>query len=166
MELRGLPKKYDGLYDGNLLEDEIEKMNKWSNRSDPAHPDWISTKSMASTGEVFGLINAVDRMAIDDDDKSDKSLNEEADAALAELEHLPDFEEEMVDSTTEEVSGLVTMPESSRWLAEQLGKFRPSCRVKGKVEWATFREMLPNYQRQGRHDSDEADNFSSIAFSA
>ena len=49
ISVRGLSKKYDGLYDGDMIEDEIEKMAKWENRKLPPHPQWISTRDSADT---------------------------------------------------------------------------------------------------------------------
>jgi hypothetical protein len=48
IEIRGMSKKYDGLYDGNLLDEEIEKMAAWNLDDEPPHSEWISTSSHTS----------------------------------------------------------------------------------------------------------------------
>ena len=57
VRVRGLDRKYDCLYDGDLLETEIEKLSLWSHRETPAHPDWVSTRNVQCTGERFGFID-------------------------------------------------------------------------------------------------------------
>ena len=38
VRVRGLANKYGGVYDGDLLEEEIEEMSKWLDCNEPAHP--------------------------------------------------------------------------------------------------------------------------------
>ena len=38
INIRGLNKKYDGLFVGQKLEDEIAKMELWHDRDAPPHP--------------------------------------------------------------------------------------------------------------------------------
>ena len=85
VKTRGLPSMYYGLYDVQLLEDEIEKLSAFLD--EPAHPEWVSSKSLQCTGESFGIINptqAPRQVAIDSDadsDADDEEVNRMADAA-------------------------------------------------------------------------------------
>ena len=72
--MRGLGKKYDGLYDGNLIESEIEKLSLWKNRETPPHMSWVSTRTVATTGEAFGLIDSVHQTNQNDGYNSDANL--------------------------------------------------------------------------------------------
>ena len=65
IHVRGLSKKYDGLFVGSRLEDEIEKMGRWQNRNAPPHPEWSSSSDVADTGEIFGIIDAQIRRDIE-----------------------------------------------------------------------------------------------------
>jgi hypothetical protein len=40
-----------------MLDQEIEKMAAWNIDDEPPHSEWISTSTVQSTGEVFGLID-------------------------------------------------------------------------------------------------------------
>jgi hypothetical protein len=40
-----------------MLDEEIEKMAAWNIDDEPPHSEWISTSTVQSTGEVFGLID-------------------------------------------------------------------------------------------------------------
>ena len=59
INIRGLGKKYDGLFVGQRLEDEIEKMGQWAERDTPPHPEWSLSSNIADTAEVFGIIDAL-----------------------------------------------------------------------------------------------------------
>lgn len=54
--VRGLPKLYDAMFDGELIEEEIEKMRKSRQRCTTPHPEWISSRNVVDTGERFGII--------------------------------------------------------------------------------------------------------------
>ena len=157
VEVRGLSDEYDGLYDGNEIEEEIAKMAKWKNRVVPPHPDWISTRNVASTGETFGLIDPV---STDTNESDEALLDKESELAVVNLLELDtgvgDIESE---------NALTKMPESSCWLARHFGRWRPSGRVKGEEEWNYFNEHIGNFQG-GAGNSTEADNYSSIQFTA
>jgi hypothetical protein len=56
IEIIGTSRQYDGLYDGILLDEEIEKMASWNVQEAPPHPDWLSSNTFQSTGKTFGLI--------------------------------------------------------------------------------------------------------------
>lgn len=51
IEVRGMPKKNEGLYDLLLLEEEIEKLVAWGDQDEPLHDGWISATSFKSTME-------------------------------------------------------------------------------------------------------------------
>ncbi len=156
IEARGLHKRYDGLYDGNMLEEEIEKMARWKDCDEP-HPGWIPTKNVQSTGETFGLIDPVSSSASNGND-DDAALDEEAELAVG---NLLELEAGVSDNV------LNSIPESSQWLATHFGRWRPSGRVKGNDEWEYFKENLPKFQRgSGNSIANEADNYSGIQFSA
>ena len=79
IRLRGLGAKYDSLYDGDLIEDQIEMMNAWGFDAEAHHPDWISTRSIECTGELFGFINPLEALSsVAVDDSSDESICNEA----------------------------------------------------------------------------------------
>ena len=83
--VRGLHKKYDGIFEGSMIEDEIEKMAMWEGRVAPPHPEWSSTKNVESTGEVFGLIDPLSNMEIDSESEDDESLIEAAEMAAEQV---------------------------------------------------------------------------------
>jgi hypothetical protein len=105
ISLCGLPEKYDGLYCGDLLEMEIQKMARWKHCVDPPHPDWVSTRTVKCTVETFGfIINKAlssatvndDSLNSDDENSSHASISSLADAAADELLDLDtgDYENE------------------------------------------------------------------------
>lgn len=154
IKLRGLPARYEGLYCGDLLETEIDKMAAWRQRDAPPHPDWVSTRSVQCSGESFGFLvgdDGQDRTNEDDDSSCDEVI--EAAENLISLE----------DQTNTEEAMITNLPASSQWMASLHGKFRPHGRVLGNVEWEYFKTNVSNFQ--GVAD-DEADNYSSIGFSA
>ena len=157
VRLRGLSNKYDGLYCGGLLESEIEKMAGWKQRDSPPHPEWVSTRSVVSTGETFGfLTNDTIQNTSREDNSSDESICSDAFAAEDELQNLEDGTNEF------EASLASQLPASSQWMARLHGKFRPYGKVIGNVEWEYFTANLTKFQ--GR-DTNEADNHCSMRFS-
>ena len=96
VNIRMLNKKYEWFYDGEMIEDEIDKMSGWSNRKTTPHPEWISTKSVTSTGEVFGIIGSkidqhtstIQMGEMDEGNDADKNLEEEAQEAIYNLEEI------------------------------------------------------------------------------
>ena len=85
VKTRGLPSKYYGLYDGQLLEDEIEKVSAFLD--EPSHSEWVSSKSLQCTGESFGIINPMQAptQIVADSDAEDTELNMMAEAAADDL---------------------------------------------------------------------------------
>ena len=57
MHIRGLENKHHGLYNGELIEEEIETMVMWPNQEELPHPGWVSTKCVEDSKEVFGFID-------------------------------------------------------------------------------------------------------------
>eukprot|EP00984_Skeletonema_dohrnii_P030402 scaffold21816_cov133-Skeletonema_dohrnii-CCMP3373.AAC.1 len=158
VKVRGLPSKYYGLYDGVLLEDEIEKLAK--NIDEPPHPEWIPTSSVQSTGETFGIIlsntmptsTQTDGTAAPDaDDARLITLAEEASCELSDDE-----------ADGGDVTKMPKMPASSQWMAGLSGRIRPFEKVRGHDEWKYFEEHFIDYHGSGG----EADNHSSINWSA
>lgn len=126
IEVRGMSKEYNGLYDGILLDEEIEKMACWG-QEEPPHPDWVLSNIFQSTGEEFGLIDPVSlNPTTMEEDRVDGLVEQEADAAAAALLEL---ETEVPDDA------VYNLPAPSLWLALNFGRWRPSGRVKGNVEW-------------------------------
>ena len=150
-----MPPKYNGLYDGNLLENEIETMASWKNCEVPPHPDWISTRSVESTGEYFDFIRPNDDLAQDDGPSSDELITNQAEVAEDEMLELDDDVEEK-----EEFLSL-NLPASAQWMASLQGKYRPYGKVKGQSEWEYFKDNVSKFHGRG----DEADNYCSIRFS-
>jgi hypothetical protein len=108
--LRSLPSKYDGLYCGDLLEDEIEKMAKWKHRETPPHPEWVSTRSVQCSGEVFGFIQqSFDHCSDNVSTTSSVSICSDAEAAADELLDGVEYDEEAELASN--------MPASSQWMA-------------------------------------------------
>eukprot|EP00985_Skeletonema_marinoi_P024492 scaffold17057_cov73-Skeletonema_marinoi.AAC.2 len=81
VKTRGLPAKYYALYDGQLLEDEIEKLSEFLD--EPTYPEWVSSKSLQCTGESFGIINPTQAPAhgVIDSNAADNELDMMAEAA-------------------------------------------------------------------------------------
>lgn len=83
-----------------------------------------------------------------DENESDALVEQEADVvanALLELDtEVPD-------------DALNNLPASSRWLALNFGRWRPSGRVKGNAEWEYFKTNLAQFQR-GAALATEADS--------
>jgi hypothetical protein len=159
IEVRGLPKKYEGLYDGNFLDEEIEKLAAWDGNCDtPAHAEWIPVNAFRSTGETFGLIDPMISKSAAVDTDEEIELECEADAVIDNLLELDT-------GVTEETSMLDRLPASSRWLALSFGRSRPSGRVKSKEEWDYFKENIALFQR-GAGNASDADNYSSIDWSS
>eukprot|EP00986_Skeletonema_menzelii_P003893 scaffold1261_cov155-Skeletonema_menzelii.AAC.3 len=153
VKTRGLSSKYYGLYDVQLLEDEIEKLSAFLD--EPVHTEWVSSKSLQCTGESFGIINpthALRQVAIDSD-ADDDEVDRMADAAAGDLSD---------DEVDVGVEALIKMPPSSRWLAKLTGRYRPAERVRSNDEWEYFKENLGRFQGGG---SSEADNYSGIRWS-
>jgi hypothetical protein len=160
IEVRGMAKKYEGVYDGLLLDEEIEKMILWNNQEEPPHSDWVSASTFQSTGESFGLIDPIDiTTAVAQTDNDAEALVERQADAVA------DSLLELETGVTDEYALLNNLPESSRWLARNFGRWRPSGRVRGIEEWDYFKENLPQFQR-GAGNTGEADNHSSFQWSA
>lgn len=90
-------------------------------------------------------------------DESGETLVEESEVAA---DNLLGFETGVSESNVSN-----SIPQSARWLATHFGRWRPSGRVRGKDEWEYFESNIINFQR-GSGASDEADNYSSIQFSA
>ena len=151
----GLPSKYYGLYDGQLLEDEIEKVSAFLD--EPSHSEWVSSKSLQCTGESFGIINPTQAptQIVADSDAEDTELNMMAEAAADDL------------SDNELDAGLdaaIKMPPSSSWLAKLTGRNRPAEKVRSHEEWEFFKENVLRFQGGG--EAGEADNYSGIRWSA
>ena len=157
IRVRGLDEKYDGLYDGDLLEREIEKMSAWNDREAPPHPEWISSRNLQSTGEEFGFIDPVPQKNVADESDSDKSLTNLAEDAAEEIAELDD------DDIVRKKEFLNNLPASAQWMARLHGKFRSTGRVKTSLEWEYFEANIMNFQGRG---NDEADNYSAFQFSA
>ena len=164
--LRGLPSKYDGIYCGDLLEAEIEKMTAWKQRDTPPHPEWMSTRSVECSDEVFGFLldcsaqkhSAQIQTNCDDDSVSScGSIISDAENAADQLCDIEDGGDEV------EVDMATRLQPSAQWMAQLHGKYRPYGKVLGNIEWEYFKSNVTKFQ--GR-DSDEADNFSSIRWSA
>jgi hypothetical protein len=154
VRVRGLPSKYYGLYDGVLLESEIEKLAK--NLDEPPHPEWIPTSSVQSTGETFGLIHSnaqTDDVAGSADDDALIMLADEAAGELSDDE---------ADGGVDHAALMPKMPASSQWLATLNGRIRPFEKVRGHDEWKHFEEHYIDYHGSGGG----ADNHSSINWSA
>ena len=150
-------RQHDGLYCGDLLETEIEKMAAWRQREGPPHPEWVSTRSIESTGEMFGfLTNDSNPNTAVDGNSSDESICTDAFAAEDELQELEDGINEL------EALLASQLPASSQWMAGLHGKFRPYGKVIGNVEWEYFTANLAKFQGRA---IDEADNHCSIRFS-
>ena len=157
INVRGLDKEYDGLYVGRLLEEEIEELLKW-NLEDPPHPDWISTMNFEDTGEVFGLVEHISNMNMNDDDSgSDADVNDNAEVAADEL-----LEIEVDDDEDENELMQENFTAATQWLAAVYQKDRPYGKVKTQEEWTYFNNNVMKFQGS----SAEADNYSSISFSA
>lgn len=158
--LRGLPSKYDGVYCGDLLENEIEKMAAWKQRATPPHPDWVSSRSIQCSGETFGFLlqeETSNNMQGDaNSDTSSVSVDTDAECAADELCDLDD------DAHEAEATMASSLPASSQWMARLCGKFRPYGKVMGNTEWAYFKSNISKFQ--GRDDN-EADNYSSFKWS-
>ena len=150
-----MPKKYECVYDGVLLDEEIEKMAAW-NLDDPPHSEWISTKTFQSTKETFGLIDPVSTEVATSEREAEALVEGEADQVVNALLELDTGVRDDV---------LSSLPASSRWLALNFGRWRPSGRVKGDDEWEFFKSNIASFQR-GAGNTGEADNYSSISFSA
>ena len=157
IRLRGVDEKYYGLFDGDVLEEEMEKMSRWPNRDLPPHPDWVSTRYVEDNHEAFGFIDPVPSRAVNDDDSaSDNSLNQLADNAANELRELD------AEIGNENRSSIAPMPPSSQWLAALHGRARGSNKVMGHFEWEYFKTNILNF-RGGV--SEEADNYTGYRFS-
>lgn len=160
IEVRGMPKKYEGLYDGFLLDEEIEKLMAWGDQDEPLHDEWISSTSFKLTGETFGLIDPVSPVA-----SADASNELEADASIeAEADTVLNTLLELETEVTDEAALLNGVPESARWLALTFGRWRPSGRVKSSDEWDYFTTNIARFQGSG--STGEANNYSSIQWSA
>lgn len=161
IEVRGLSKKYEAVYDGELLDEEIEKMLKWKGQQVHPHPDWVPVDAFQPTDETFGLNDPIS--------PSNNTVSEEEAEALLEKEadDVVTTLLELDTEVTEEYAILNKLPESSRWLARSFGRWRPSGPVRGNEEWRYFIDNLPTYQKgRGITAVSEADNHSSILWSA
>ena len=117
IEIGGLSEEYAGLYDGILLDEEIEKMVSWNNEGTPPHSEWVPCNSFQCTGESFGLIDPI--TVTDSGEEDDAVIENEADAVA-------DHFLELDTGVTEDDALLNSLPESSRWLAMNFGRWRPS----------------------------------------
>ena len=131
-------------------------MVSWNNEGTPPHSEWVPCNSFQCTGESFGLIDPI--TVTDSSEEDDAVIENEADAVA-------DHFLELDTGVTEDDALLNSLPESSRWLAMNFGRWRPSGRVKGNDEWEYFKENISRFQRAAGH-SGEADNHSSIQWSA
>jgi hypothetical protein len=156
--LRGLPSKYDGLYCGDLLEDEIEKMAKWKHRETPPHPEWLSTRSVQCSSETFGFL-LQDSGQRSDDGTTSSSVSICSDAAAAADELLDGAEYD------EEAEMASNMPASAQWMAGLNGKFRPYGKVIGNTEWDYFKSNITKFHGSRDGYEADADNYSSIRWS-
>ena len=164
ISLRGLPSKYDGVYCGDLLEQEIECMAKWKSRVDPPHPNWLSTRTLECSNERFGFLEAgAARRTASSHDADSESISS-SDSIIEDAEYIAD-ELENIDDGEDDAEGRLTseMPASGQWMARLHGRFRPYGKIVGNVEWEYFQSNIANYQ--GR-DENETDNFSNIRWSA
>jgi len=147
------------MYDGDIIEDEIERMTAGMNREVPPHPDWVSTRIVEDSNESFGFIDPVPLQAQNDDNsEDDESLVNLAEEAADELLEL-DME---VDESTDFFNN--PMPPPSQWLASLHGRSRACGKVKSHFEWEYFKNNLMDFH--GGSGSDEADNYSAFRFSA
>ena len=160
INVRGLSDQYEGLYVGDRLEIEIEKLSKWPDCAAPPHPEWRSSRNVSDTGETFGILDRQAQRHIDEqrgviEDPSLVVAARAADEEIAELES----------GTAENTDALVSrhMPASSLWLASVNGRTRPYGRVKCPHEWDHFNEKLASFQCVPGQ-SGEADNHSSISW--
>jgi hypothetical protein len=161
IEVRGMPKKYEGLYDLLLLDEEIKKLVAWGDQDEPLHDGWISATSFKSTGEAFGLIYSVSPVACADASnklKVDASIEAEADTVLNTLL-------ELETEVTDEAALLNGVPELARWLSLTFGRWQPSGQVKGSDEWDYFTTNIAHFQG-GSGSNGKANNYSSIQWSA
>ncbi len=154
VKTRGLPSKYYGLYDGQLLEDEIEKLSAFLD--EPSHQEWVSSKSLQCTGESFGIINPTQspsQMVVVDSDADDEELDRMAAAAA------DDLSDDELDVGAE---AAIDMPPSSKWLSTLTGRNRSTERIRSNDEWEYFKDNVDNFQGGG---ASEADNYSGIRWS-
>ncbi len=70
IQLQGIDKKYHGLFEGHILEGDIEKMMRWSNQDEPPHPDWVLMRNVEDSNETFGFIEYIPPNVTDEDDDS------------------------------------------------------------------------------------------------
>lgn len=156
VNVRGLPKLYDAMFDGELLEAEIEKMWKSKQRRTTPHPEWISSRDVVDTEERFGIIGYQEPDKNIDSDGgvcSDESLRG----------HAVEVEEDLLDmETPANTSDFLNLTGSQAWLAAVNHRKRADGKVSCKDEWDFFNANLLNFQ--GR--SDDADNYTNINFSA
>ena len=133
-------------------------MASWKNRETPPHPDWLSTRSVQSTGETFGFLvnNVQSRMTVDVEEDSLASGGSDAFDVAEELEGLDEGSNEF------EASLATELPASAQHMAALFGRCRPPGKVMANVEWEYFKNNLPNFQGGG---NTEADNYCSIRFS-
>jgi hypothetical protein len=160
IEIRGMSKKYEATYDGELLDEEIEKMLRWRVQDvPPPYSEWVPASTFQSTGEIFGLIDPVSAN-VTSENEAEELLEEEANGVVHTLL-------ELETGVTEEFALLNTLPESSRWLAQSFGRWRPFGPVRGDDEWEYFKRNIQQFQRgMGAAAVSEADNHSQILWSA
>ena len=157
VKVRGLPSKYYGLHDGELLEAEIEKLAK--TLDEPPHPQWIPTSSVQDTGESFGIINssAVPSSTPANNDLADDAvldmLAEEAADNLSDIEADGGVDDNVV----------VRMTASSQWMANLNGRIRPFDQMRSPDEWDYFVANFLDFQG---NSGGEADNHSNMRWSA
>jgi hypothetical protein len=147
-----------GLYCGDLLEDEIEKLKKWEHRELPPHPEWVSTRSVQCTGETFGFV-VQDAAPQGDEVSTSSSVSICSDAAAVADELLDGVEYD------EEAEMATNLPASSQWMAGLHGKFRPHGKVIGNVEWDYFKSNITKFHGSRDGYEADADNYSSIRWS-
>jgi hypothetical protein len=126
----------------------------------PPHSEWISTSSYQLTGETFGLIDpvSVGSSNIETEDDTDALVEGKVDEVMNTLL-------ELETGLGDKEVLLNDLPESSCWLAVTFGRWRPSARVRGDVEWEYFSNNIGHFQC-GAGGSGEADNYSGIRWSA
>ncbi len=133
-------------------------MNAWGFDAEAHHPNWISTRSIECTGELFGFINplaTINSVAVDV--SSDESICNEAEMIADNM-----IEREEVDIERIKEMILEKLTASSQWMASLQGRFRPC----GKVRTSTEREYF-NWNVHKLHDQsdNEVNNHLSIQFS-
>lgn len=162
VRILGLLRKYADFYDGWEIEEEIEVTADWDELLVLPHPTVRATKHFASTGESFGLNKAAADASThrsDGDGDSDEELETEI-AGL--IDAINDGSLDNANSDENVVSSKQELTGSAAWVASTMGHSRPWGKVLTAIEKQFFRD---NYHRFQGCALNEADNYSSIAFS-